>query len=389
MKWALCAAACLLAVSARNARAQEGPSIFGDTTLGQGRQIPAGSAVAPSGSPKVAALLDSRPEDEQPRVGALFGPPAAVVGQQAPPPAPSTAQPPSSSAAPGQISVDVVAAERALQQTLISQGLTLLPLGQVQVEPAFWFMRNEVSYPSLIAGATPGTVTIANSELRQDIYIGDIAVRAGLPLGSELEVDVPYRYIQQQTNVSVGLAGHSIAGTSSGGGMSDVTVTLDKTLLNEGAWRPNIIAAVQYSANTGATVDGFFLGNGYPLVRALLTLTKSVDPIVFAATGGFAKGFEANGFNPGNEFDLNLGAFLSASPETTLRMQLFQRYLNTGTLNGTTFVGSGLTQSTFVAGASVIIAPHVLLDVSTGIGLTSDTPKFYVRVSLPITFSVL
>jgi hypothetical protein len=333
----------------------------------------AAPAIAASGNP---TLL---PEARSPMNPIL--PPPAVLAQQAPASTPA--------APPGQTPIDIVAAERALQQTLVAQGLALLPYGQIQVEPAFWFMRNEVSFPSFIAGSTPGTVTVANSELRQDIYIGDVAIRAGLPLRSELEVDVPYRYIQQQTNVSVGLVGHSIIGMSSGGGMSDVTVTLDKTLLTEGVWRPNLIGAIQYSSNTGAIVDGFFLGNGYPLVRALLTLTKSVDPIVFAATVGFGKGFEASGFQPGNEFDVNLGAFLSASPETTLRFQLNQRYLNTGTINGNTFVGSGLTQSTFVAGASVIIAPHVLLDVSTGIGLTSDTPKFYVRVSLPITFSVL
>lgn len=423
MKRTLCAAASVLAVCMHNARAQEGPDVraaaqiqnyFGGAARNSRAEqaaLPAGTVWAPqpgtatagagAATPApVTALLDSGPTDEQPRTDPLFGPTApAVLGQQTPPPAPSAQQaapvappapqgtPPSSQ--PGQMSVDVVAAEQALQQTLYAQGVVLLPAGQMQIEPAFTFARNEIYYPSFVAGATPGSVSVASNELRQDAYMGDIAVRAGLPWGTELEVDVPYRYLSNQTNVFVGLQGQSITGVGGGGGMSDVTATFSKTLLTEGTWRPNLIAAVQYSANTGGIVNGFYLGNGYPLVRALLTLTKSVDPIVFVASGAFGKGFQADGYNPGNEYDANLGAFLSASPETTLRMQLEQRYINTGTINGTTFVGSGLTQATFIAGASVIVAPHVLLDVSTGIGLTSDTPKFYLRVSLPITFSVL
>ncbi|MDA8250218.1 MAG: hypothetical protein M0Z28_13740 [Rhodospirillales bacterium] len=290
----------------------------------------------------------------------------------------------------GQMAVDLVAAEKALNQTLIAQGFALLPSGGVQIEPAFTYARNEISFPSFLnTGGALGTTTVANAQLRQNNYIGDIAVRAGLPFGTQVEVDVPYRYLDQRTNVTVGLAGQTITGTGSGGGMSDVTATLYKQVLTEGPWRPDVIAAVQYSANTGGVVDGFDLGNGFPLVRGLLTAVKQVDPIALAAGLGFGKGLPAPGISPGNEFDTSFGAYLSASPETTLRLQLNQRFLTDATHDGTTLVGSGLTQATLVAGVAVIVAPHTLLDVSVGVGLTSDTPKYFLRVSLPITFSVL
>lgn len=292
----------------------------------------------------------------------------------------------------GKMAIDLVAAERALNQTLIAQGFALLPAGNMQIEPAFTYSRAELSYPSFLTIPGAGgvsTTTAANAELRQNSYMGDIAVRAGLPWGTQVEVDVPYRQLQQQTNVSVGLAGQAIIDQGSGGGMGDVTATVLKQVLTEAPWRPSLIAGLQYSANTGGMVDGFPLGNGYPILRGLVTAVKSVDPIALTAGFGFGKAFPANGIDWGNEFDTSLGAYLSASPETTMRLQLNQRFVNNATRDGVTVVGSGLTEATLVAGVSVIVAPHTLLDVSVGVGLTSDTPKYFLRVSLPITFSVL
>lgn len=327
----------------------------------------------------------ARPAGAAPPTVAQPSPPQAAT-----PTAP--ARPPAARApsAPGQEPIDLLAAQRALEQTLVATGVTLLSPGAVQIEPAFTYFRNEQSFPSfLTSGGTLATTTVANSQLRQNIYQGDVAIRVGLPYRSQIELDVPYRFVDQRTNISVGLAGALTDNQASGSDFSDVSVALSKTLADEGVWRPGVIATVAYSADTGGTVAGFNLGNGYPILRGQLTAEKSVDPVTLVAALGYGKGFATRGFSPGNEFDVNVGAYLSASPETTLRFLLNQRFLDTGRLNGRRAVGTGITQSTLVIGASVIVAPHTLLDFSLGVGLTSDTPKYFVRVGLPISFSLL
>jgi hypothetical protein len=313
--------------------------------LEQERGVPPQAAPAPSTPPRAAA---------------------------APPSPPQAAAP-----APGQISVNEVAAEHALERVLVQQGALLLPSGSIEVEPAFTYARTETSFPAIFDGS------LASSQLRQNNYIGDVAVRAGLPWESQLEIDVPYRFLQLRTLNSVGLAG--VSGQSlSGNGLGDVTATLSKNLLKEGTWRPNLIAGLQYGADTGGTVSGVNLGNGFSQLKAMVTATKRADPLAFVGSLGFGYGFASRGFDPGNEYDVSFGTVLATSPETSLRFQLQQRFLDNGERNRSTVFGSGQTQSAFVTGASVIVAPKILLDVSVGIGLTSDTPKYFFRIGLPI-----
>lgn len=275
--------------------------------------------------------------------------------------------------------MNLAASERALERVLVTQGALLLPSGVFEIEPAVTYSRVERSFSNAV-GTTPAT-----SQIRQNNYIGDVALRAGLPWDSEFQVDVPYRFIDQTTVTSVGLTGVA-SSSASGGGLSDMTASLAKTLLREHGWVPDLIAAVVYSKDSGGSVDGFSFGNGFDQVGASLTATKRVDPLAFIGSVAFLKGLDIHNFSPGNEYDVNLGVDLAASPETSLRFLVQQRFLDDGTRNGTTVIGSGLTQSAFVTGASVIVAPGVLLDVSAGVGLTSDSPKYFVRVGLPIRF---
>jgi hypothetical protein len=49
---------------------------------------------------------------------------------------------------------------------------------------------------------------------------------------------------------------------------------------------------------------------------------------------------------------------------------------------------SDQVQSNLVFGASSILGRNVLLNVSGGVGLTSDAPDYFVEVALPIRFDV-
>jgi hypothetical protein len=301
---------------------------------------------------------------------------AAVAGGRAVAQVPPASPPPP---APGQFSVNEAASERALERVLVEQGALLLPAGTFELEPAFTYQRTETSVPSVVAGA------VASTELRQNNYIEELDLRAGLPWDSQFEIDAPYRVIDQRVLTTVGTAGLSNPGAS-GGGFSDIVASLSHTVLREASWWPDLVLGVQYSEDTGGGVNGVAFGTGFSQVRGIATATKRADPIAFVGSLAFAHGFSRNGFTPGNEYDATVGAVLAASPETSLRFLLQQQFFDDGRVGGTGVAGTGLTAASFVTGASVIVAPKVLLDISVGIGLTHDAPRYFIRVGLPIRF---
>jgi hypothetical protein len=94
--------------------------------------------------------------------------------------------------APGQVTVTEEEAERALERTLVAVGVLLLPFGQLEVEPAFSYTRQEFDSPF------PGRPKIRRNEFQPSI-----SARAGLPLDAQLELNLPYNVVQQDQIVDL------------------------------------------------------------------------------------------------------------------------------------------------------------------------------------------
>jgi hypothetical protein len=57
-------------------------------------------------------------------------------------------------------------------------------------------------------------------------------------------------------------------------------------------------------------------------------------------------------------------------------------------VDGRKIEGTDQVSTSLFIGASSIVAPRVLLDVTAGIGLTEDAPDYSITVSLPIRFDL-
>jgi hypothetical protein len=57
-------------------------------------------------------------------------------------------------------------------------------------------------------------------------------------------------------------------------------------------------------------------------------------------------------------------------------------------VDGREIEGTDQVSTSLFIGASSIVAPCVLLDVTTGIGLTEDAPDYSINVALPIRFNL-
>jgi hypothetical protein len=283
------------------------------------------------------------------------------------------------------VRVDEDAAERALERALVQGGAILLRPGQAEVTPSFRYTR------SGSAAAVPtvgGAASVGNQEVRRDRLEGALGLRVGLPLEAQLELDLPYAYVDQSSVLRTGFA---LAGEEDrhGSGLGDLRVGVAKALLRERGWLPDLVGRLAWDTATGEGSDGgVALGYGFDEAEARLTASKRLDPLVFVADLSYERSFEDDDVRPGDRFGLSLGALLATGPETTLSLVLGQSFIGETEVDGREVRGSDLVVGSLGLGVSVILGSRALLDVSGSVGLTDDAADYAVRVALPIRFDL-
>ena len=311
-------------------------------------------------------------------------PDAQVAQAQEAPPAAQPAPPP---AAPGQLEVDESLIDRALERTLVQEGVLLLPFGQAEIEPSFTYTRREIDVPTFVT--VNGDTFVGEQEVERNEFETAATLRVGLPFDSQVEVGMPYNYVDEQVTTTVGGAPQT-SNSESGHGFGDVNLGLAKTLLQEGTgWWPDVIARVTWDADTGKTRDkGVFLGGGFNELSGSLSAVKRQDPLAFVGTAFYEKTFEHDNLEPGDELGFSLGTALAASPETSLSFFFNQTFADDTKLDGDTINGSDQVIGTFSMGAATILGRNVLLSITGEIGLTDDAPDYAIGASLPIRFDL-
>ncbi|RJF92500.1 hypothetical protein D3871_28275 [Noviherbaspirillum saxi] len=225
-------------------------------------------------------------------------------------------------------------------------------------------------------------VVLGSQTLRRNEFGVRADVRVGLPMGSQLEIGVPYNYVRASRIDSFG--GEASA---NGNGTGDLTIGLAKTLMRERGNYPDLIGRVAYNTGTGRRTDNqVALTGGFRQLTAELVGLKRQDPLAFFGSASYGHVFEKDGIKPGSVTTLSLGAVLAASPATSLQFGFAQTYRQKQEANGAKLAGTDETYGTVNIGASSVLSRDVMLLVSTGIGVGNDAPKYSFNVSFPITF---
>jgi hypothetical protein len=282
---------------------------------------------------------------------------------------------------PGVVTVEEGAAERALSRSLTLEGALLLPPGILEVEPSVSYARKEDSTPRLFR--SDSQLFAGETDLNADSLTADVAMRLGLPWDSQLEIGLPYRWVEVEAVNKIELV--STESTSqSGAAFGDMRVGLAKTLLREGLWRPNLVGRITWDTNSGKlSENGLSLGGGFNEFRGSLTAIKTQDPMVFVGGLSYEHSIEEEQFKPGPIISANLGSFIALSPETSIRFLISGAYQDESKLSGSKIIGSDRTIVSFVVGGSTLLSPRTLLNLSVGFGLTDDADDFTIILSLP------
>ena len=308
---------------------------------------------------------------------------APAAGTPGPDERQQTAQAPAP--APGQFEVDEEAAERALDFTLVQEGALLLPTGRVEVSPSFTYTRRTGDFPVVLG--QPGNQVVAERDVRRNEFDFFGSLLVGLPFDSQIEFGLPYNIVEQ--SVVDRVRGNEVEESDrTGHGLGDFSVGVAKTVLRERNWLPDVVLRINWDTGTGERNDNdVALDGGFQELTGSISLAKRQDPLVFVGGAFYEAVFENDNIDPGNSYGFNIGTFLAASPNTSLRVVLNQSFIEEFKVGGQSINGSDRVQSVLTFGASAILGRNVLLDGAVGVGLTDDSPDYSVSVSLPIRFS--
>lgn len=313
----------------------------------------------------------------------------AGSGQPQPSAAP-VGQPGKASSGPGSFSVDVEAAQRALERNLTQTGALLLPAGQIDFEPSLGYTRRETSSPSYYSIATstnPADVVLAPQQVKRDETTGNLALKIGLPWDSQLEFGLPYSFVHQSLLTDLGSYGRSI-GSANGSGLGDLSVGVAKTLTRERGWRPDLIGRLTYIVGNGNKSDnGVGLPGGNPAAQVQLVALKRQDPLAFVGSLSYQKAFEKDHIKQGDQIGFSVGTVLAASPQTSLQFSFSQTFVQKLKINGSEIPGTEQTVGMFNVGASSILSKNVMFNTVLSMGLSNDAPKYAILFTLPIRFN--
>ena len=319
---------------------------------------------------------------------AQTGPSEKIAASQPlnqPPVQKNTATTQQGKAAAGSFEVDEDAAQRALERTLVQTGALLLPFGQAEIQPFATYSRRETKQPLLFANND--NIQVTNASIRTNEFNVGANLLVGLPFESQAEFRIPYQFINHSAVIPAGTNSQETSNT--GNSIGDINIGLAKTLMHESGWLPDLIARLTWNAPTGSTTNNnVAMGGGFNGFTASMTALKRQDPLAFTGRIDYHKTLKKNGFEPGDQLSLSVGATLAASPQTSLSIGLQQTYAQESKINNINVQGSDTVSSFFTVGAASTIGHSLFFSTLGGIGLTDSSPAYFLNITIPFRFDI-
>ncbi len=309
---------------------------------------------------------------------------ATVERSQDAPPAPATERLPEPSQGDSmRLVVDELAAERALERTLVQSGALLLPRGGVEIVPELAAGVSTIDFPVEVDVAAGNALGI--NELERTDYVLNLTARFGLPRDSQLEIGLPYRAVTEESVLSAGMLPATVS-KQTGRGSGDFTLGFAKTLLREsGGARPDIVGRLAWTSGEGDRADGdVFLGGGFEAWTGSLSFVKRLDPLALFWSLGYTDRLSDGDIAPGEEISVSFGTALAVTPASSLFGSIAQRSISATKVNDETLAESDLDVTTLSLGLSTTLRHGALLNLYSEIGLSSDAPDYALAFSLPI-----
>jgi len=250
---------------------------------------------------------------------------------------------------------------RALERTLVQEGLLVLPRGRYELQP-------QVSYANWDRDRGP---------LRYE-WDGSLTGRAGIGWDTQLLVTVPYLHVATAADSSTELG--------------DVSISATKQLAAERGRVPAVLASLSWVANTGQ--DPFSgvvpTGSGFDVLQAGVSVLKRADPLVYygGATYSLPQAHDYSGrkLEPGTSLGVRAGSALAATPYTSVNVAVNLTFQGAAEVDGQRVPDSDTVLGTVQVGFATLLSRSVMLNLGGEFRFSGPVPNFRLTVGLPFRF---
>ncbi len=285
------------------------------------------------------------------------------------------------------LEIDEQAAQRALERTLTQGGALLLPSWRIQFGPSISYSLNQTDFPTLVVDGD--TLLLGSNDVERTAFNANLAVQVGLPFESQLELGLPYQWVDEEIRTRIQGVPFGQTIERNGKGIGSLKVGLAKTFARERGWRPDLVGRITWNTGSGDRIDNGVLIGGFESVGGSLSFIKRKDPLVFFGSASYRTFFEDEGIEPGDQFALSFGTALAVSPSSSLFASISNLFLAETEFGNEQIDGSDITAVSLSLGASTIVSKGVLLSLTTGIGISENAPDYSIGLSASLQTDAL
>lgn len=212
-----------------------------------------------------------------------------------------------------------------------------------------------------------------------------VTARYGVADDIEFDLTVPLRYVEQFDRFGVVANSINPGGDRrpSSVGLGDIDWAVRYAALREEGLLPDVVVALNAKSTTGD--EDRELGTGHWNVGTTVTLVKTIDPVVFFGSLGYAATLEDDGVNPGDEIPYSAGLGFSLNDRvsftTTLIGLAVRRRSGPDPEEDSSSGSADINLLQFAT--TVQLMPGLFIEPFAAFGLTEESPDFIVGISVP------
>jgi hypothetical protein len=250
---------------------------------------------------------------------------------------------------------------RALERTLVQEGLLVLPRGRYELHP-------QLSYAHWDSDRGPV----------RSAWGASLTARAGVGWDTQLQLTVPYAHVATSAASSTGLG--------------DVSISATRQLAPERGPFPGLLASAGWVASTGEDASGgrVPLGTGFDVLQAGVSLLKRADPLVYYGGATYSlplpRDIAGVRVEPGHSYGMRAGTALAVTPYTSMNAALNLIVAAASQVGGQRLSDSDAMLGTLQIGIGTVLGPALMLNFGGEFRFSGPVPNFRLTIGVPLRF---
>ncbi len=212
-----------------------------------------------------------------------------------------------------------------------------------------------------------------------------LSVSYGIIDDLALSLSFPYSYSELESDSApFTINGERVVNHNNHMGIGDISGSLRYTAFHESGAIPGIALNLNGKAPSGD--DGRRLGSGFWNVGAGVSLTKTIDPVVFFGSLGYSARLPAGGVDPGDQISYSVGGGFSLNNRVSVSAALSGSAILRTEVHGRETPGSAQNINSLQFSSTIKLTKALFVEPFVAYGLTKEAGDFVFGINVPYRF---